>query len=665
MRLLATLYFGRASDLYRKLVVVEQRVDALDVVTPANVDPSLFTVIARVKKPADTLYVRDQILATIAAARAFRMPLQRLNDAKSNLRYELARTLDSTDRIATVLYRYVSYRRSFDTLNNYFRTLDEVTPDDLQAAARSSFTSNGLIVTTLAKDQLPPGIEQLPPLDAVTPAPASTVEALPQIPRLQVSSATSNVPVLMQKTGLPQLEVKLLFRVGSAHDPTAREGLAALTASMLSEAGSKAMTFDQIQKALYPMAGSLTNQVDKEVTAFTARIHRDEWQAFLAVVLPQMLDPGFRSEDFRRLRDAQLDALTQDLRSNNEEELGKERLQANVFRDTAYGHVTLGTVAGINAVSLDDVRRFAGAMYTQANLTIGLSGDVPEEMVRTLRAAVASLPAGSATRPAAVAGTRPVENEVEIIEKDTRATAISIGFPIDVTRSHPDFPALSIAKTAFGEHRMQSGRLFQRIRELRGLNYGDYAYIEAFPRGMFTFFPSPNLVRRQQLFEIWIRPVVPGNAAMTLRIAVHELGKLVDAGLTQEEFDATRDYLMKNVYVMTARQDDQLGYALDSQWYGIGEFTFYMRTRLSNLTREDVNAAITRHLSADGLSIVIVTRDAAGLRSALLSDEIPPIRYDGEKPAELLAEDKTIGRLKLHLAPGKVRITPVAEVFSR
>ena len=43
------------------------------------------------------------------------------------------------------------------------------------------------------------------------------------------------------------------------------------------------------------------------------------------------------------------------------------------------------------------------------------------------------------------------------------------------------------------------------------MNYGDYAYIEAFPRGMFQFFPDPNIARRAQLFEVWIRPVDAGE----------------------------------------------------------------------------------------------------------------------------------------------------------
>ena len=95
------------------------------------------------------------------------------------------------------------------------------------------------------------------------------------------------------------------------------------------------------------------------MTTFTGIIHRDHWQTFLGTVLPQLLDPGFRDEDFKRLKDAQLNALVQDLRSNNEEELGKERLQTNIFRGTPYGHVALGTVAGLNAITLDDVRQFA------------------------------------------------------------------------------------------------------------------------------------------------------------------------------------------------------------------------------------------------------------------------------------------------------------------
>ena len=197
------------------------------------------------------------------------------------------------------------------------------------------------------------------------------------------------------------------------------------------------------------------------------------------------------------------------------------------------------------------------------------------------------------------------------------------------------------------------------------MNYGDYAYIEAFPRGMFQFFPDANIVRQRQIFEIWVRPVVPVNAHMALRIAIHELDGLIQNGLTADEFETTRGYLMNNVYVMTARQDQQLGYALDSQWYGTGEFTDTLRKQLQALTVEQVNAAVKRHLSARDLSVVFITRDAAALKQALVTDALSPIKYDGEKPPDLLAEDKVIGAMKLNIPADKVRVTPVAEVFAK
>jgi zinc protease len=456
-----------------------------------------------------------------------------------------------------------------------------------------------------------------------------------------------------------------MFTVGSAHDPEGKEGLAALTAAMLTRGGSKALGIEQIDEALHPKASSFTAQTDKEMTTLTGNMPRDHWRQFVDVALPQLLNPGWRPDDFTRLKARQMNALVQDLRSDNEEELAKERLQGNVFRGTRYEHVSLGTVAGLNAITLDDVKAFAGRMYTRANLTLGAAGDVPKELQQELQDRLARLPDGPAAarpqiEPPPLSGIR-----VEILEKDSRATAISLGFPIAVTRSHPDFAALSVARSWLGEHRMPFSHLYQRIREVRGMNYGDYAYIEAFPGGMFRFFPDPNVGRRHQIFEMWIRPVSPDQAQMALKIALHEFRKMVADGLTQEQFDTTRAYLAKNVAVMTARQDQQLGYALDSRWYEIVDFTEYMRTALARLTREQVNAAIRRHFSSDGISIVIVCKDAAALKQALVEDRVAPVRYDAEKPRALLDEDAVIGAEKLGIAAASVQITPIAEVFAR
>jgi zinc protease len=90
-----------------------------------------------------------------------------------------------------------------------------------------------------------------------------------------------------------------------------------------------------------------------------------------------------------------------------------------------------------------------------------------------------------------------------------------------------------------------------------------------------------------------------------------------------------------------------------------------MRERLAALTLDDVNRAIRTHLSWKDNDVVIVTKDAKGLRDLLLADAFSPIHYDAEKPKELLEEDEAIGARKLRLKPEDVRIVPVDEVFAR
>ncbi|MFN8507692.1 MAG: pitrilysin family protein [Dehalococcoidia bacterium] len=643
---LLDLHFGETSDLYRRLVEQEQKVDQLFPYLPSAQDAPLASVMARVKDPADCGYVRDAIAAEFAAARAKAVDAGRLADAKANARYSFARTLDNSDAVAATLARYVRFERSFDTLNALFRAYDALTTDDVLAAARRFITDENLVLTTLSEGVAPAGLLSAP---AVVRSAAATV---------------LGVPVVEQRSPSGQLRFKLLFTVGSAHDPAGKEGLAQLAAAMVADAGSERMRIDEITRALFPMAGSFGARVDREMTTFSGVIHRDNLGRFLDLVLPQLTAPGFREEDFARLKDQQRSELTEDLRANNDEELGKERLQALVFAGSGYGHPAEGTVTGIDAITLDDVRAWVAERFVRANLTLGLAGDFPEDLAARLKDEISRLPTGSAA-PTAVATPRAANGiEVEVIEKETRAVAVSFGHAIRVTRAHPDFAALWLARSWLGEHRASNGRLYQRLRELRGLNYGDYAYIEAFPRGMYQFFPDANMGRHHQLFEVWLRPLVPATAVFALKLALYELRQLIANGIPDDEFEATRAYLMKNVYLMTKTQDQQLGYALDSRWHGMGDFVAAMRERLAALTATDVDAAIRRHLSGENLTVVMVAKDAAGLRDELLSGAPSSLAYESPKPDEVLAEDAIAGALELGLSPTSVRITRIEDVFA-
>ena len=657
---LETLYdleFGETSDVYKKLVEDEQKVDAMFYDNDPHVDPYPFTVFARVKNPQDAVYVRDELLKTFAKMRSKLESAERLEQAKSAARYSLIRSLDNSEAVAETLAEFVKFNREYGTLNQFYRLQAALTPADLRAAAKKYITDDNLIVTTLSKDPLPSAIKENL---RVTPLPAS-----------MASASEGDLRVITQKSIVPQIQFKLLFNAGSANDPAGKEGLAAMSAAMVVDAGSKAMKIDAIRKALYPMAGAFYSRVDKDMTTLTGSIHKDNWKKFADIVLPQLLSPGFRDEDFTRIRDAQLNGLKENLRNNNEEELGKEELYNRIYAGTPYGHTVRGTIAGIQSITIDDIKQFIAKNYTRGNLVVGISGDYPDTMLTRLKTDLAKLPEGSAVASGlkslpAIAGKQSNGLTVEIIKKETRATAISIGAPLPITRaSGADFAALNIARAWLGEHRMSQGQLYKRIREVRGFNYGDYAYIEAFNNPGGQFFPSPNIARRAQAFEIWIRPVPPQYAQMAMRIALYELNNLVQNGMSQEAFDNTRQYLMKNVYVATSTQEQQLGYALDSWWYGIGEYTQHMRNLYSSLTRDDVNRVLKKYLSPGNLNVVIVTKDAEGLRDQLVADAVSSITYESEKPAAVLEEDKTVGAYKLNIRPENVTIVPVEDVFAR
>jgi len=201
------------------------------------------------------------------------------------------------------------------------------------------------------------------------------------------------------------------------------------------------------------------------------------------------------------------------------------------------------------------------------------------------------------------------------------------------------------------------------MREMRGLNYGDYSYIEYFPNGMFQFEPDPNLARQQQIFQIWIRPVEVNTGVFTLRAALYEYDKLVRDGLSREAFEATRQFLTKYSNILTQTQSARLGYAIDSRYYGIGDFNDYLRDALAKLTVEDVNRAIRRYLTTDRMQIVIITKDPKPFQDAVAKNTPSPITYNSPKPKEIMDEDAVIQSYRINVKPGDITVTPVDRIF--
>jgi zinc protease len=486
-------------------------------------------------------------------------------------------------------------------------------------------------------------------------------------PIAEAGKAANSMATVSLPNSSPLVSFRLLFNVGAASDPKGKEGLAALTASMLANGGSREMTYEQIVSAMYPMATSFNSQVDKEMTVFNGTTHADNLPKYYQIISEMLLNPGWRNEDFTRIREDALNYLKVSLRQANDEELGKEVLYQFIYEDShPYGHNNVGTIASLEKLTLDDLKQFYRDHYTQANFVVGLAGGYPKGFDEKVQHDFAAkLPVGKAEsitlpQPAKISGL-----EMQVVEKNTMGTAISFGFPLPVTRKDADWAALLVMQSYLGQHRSSSSYLYQRLREIRGLNYGDYAYIEYFPRGMFQFHPDPNLARQQQIFQVWIRPVEPKNGLFALRAGLYEVNKLVRDGMAEKDFEATRQFLSKFVNVLTKDQDAQLGYALDSRYYGIPGFTDYVRAQLAKLTLADVNRAIKKYLQTDNVKIVVITKDAQAFKDAAVANKPSPISYTSPPPKEILEEDKLIESYKLNVNPRRAEVVPVDQVFQK
>jgi zinc protease len=480
---------------------------------------------------------------------------------------------------------------------------------------------------------------------------------------LLLTAALPAMDVVAMPGQSPLIDFRIVFRAGAANDPKGKEGAAALTAAMLTGGGTQSLTYKQLLDAYYPMATRVGAQVDKEMIVFTATTHADNLEEFYKLMRDQLLAPGWRDDDLKRLRDDTRNGIRLQLKQNNDEELGKEVLYSVLYQGHPYGHYNGGTLQSLDAMTMDDLKAFYKQHFNQANLIIAIAGKYPAGFADRIRKDFSRLPQGALSLVKVPAVKDLDQTRVTIVEKNTRAVAYSIGFPYEITRGHPDFPALLVANTWFGPHRSSGGNLYQRMREIRGLNYGDYSYLEYFPRGMFQFEPDPNLARRSQIFQIWIRPVEPPTAHFALRLALFELDRLVDNGMTEEEFETTRNFLALNVNLLMKTKSEELGYVIDSRVYGIPEYTKYIRDALKKMKYEDVRTAIRKHLRKDRLRIVVVTANAEDLKKQLVADAPSPMKYNAPKPGDIVKEDKVVSAKKLNLKPDQITILPIDQVF--
>ncbi|MGH7730074.1 MAG: M16 family metallopeptidase, partial [Candidatus Eiseniibacteriota bacterium] len=486
-------------------------------------------------------------------------------------------------------------------------------------------------------------------------------------PRATAQARLAHEPVLLPVAGDPTVSFKIAFTVGSQNDPAGKEGLAYLTATLMAEGATKKHPYPAILRLLYPMAAGYGARVDKELVTFSGRVHKDNLEGYVPMLLDAIREPAFDEADFVRIRQRTKDFIEKTLRYSSDEELGKATLYGTAFAGTPYAHLSAGTAAGLGAITLEDVRQFHARNFTRDAVVLAVGGGYDGALVARMQRELAQLPAGKPAAVAVSAIQAPEGRPVVIVKKPGPATAISFGFPIEARRGDRDFYALWVANSWLGEHRNSSSHLYQVIREKRGMNYGDYSYIECFPEGGNRNVPPANVPRRRQLFEVWIRPVPNDQAQFALRAAMREVESLAKNGLTKDQFELTRLFISKYSLNYAVSTDDRLGYALDDRIYGVkspGHLANFRRI-VPTLELTEVNAAIRKHLRPDRLWIAAVSEQADSLAAWLASGAPSPMQYATPKPDDVLMEDKTIEAYPLALRREKIQVVPVDAMFAR
>jgi zinc protease len=474
--------------------------------------------------------------------------------------------------------------------------------------------------------------------------------------------ATPTVDLVKLPTARPVVALRFAFRSGSIDDPAGKEGLTALTLRLMTEGGTKTYSSAQLLDALYPLAAELESSTDKELSVVVGRVHKDKIDAFLKIFSETLLEPRFDPHEFDRLKTSALNDIKTHLRSENDELLGKVALDSLLYAGHPYGHYTLGTVAGLTAITIEDVRAQWKKVFTQDRLILGAAGAVDAKLEKALKAIAEKLPEKGAD-PVFMPPAPGPHGKTLIIKKETASTAESFGFTYDLRRGDPDFFAVWLGTSYLGEHRQSHGVLFNELREKRGLNYGNYAYAEHFEQEGYSSISRVNIPRSTQDFTIWIRPVEPSNAVFAARGALFFLDKLLHEPIPDEKLKTASGFLMGYTRTWEETDSRRLGWAIDDRLYGTPGLLDQYRTALGKLTPADVQAAAAKHISTDAFNFVFVTKDAEGLAAKLKSREVSPITYASPKAEEITKQDVEIAKLPLPAPSTLISVIDASEVM--
>lgn len=416
-------------------------------------------------------------------------------------------------------------------------------------------------------------------------------------PTLKVQTVRASCGVeawLVEERGLPMIAVDFSFDGGASLDPAGLAGSANLTAGLLDE-GAGPHDSEAFQGRLADHAISLGfegRRDDVHGYLQTLSSHREAAFDLLALALNA---PRFDADAVSRVRGQVIASLQR--QAQNPDAICRNALYAAAFPDHPYGRPERGDIDSVSRIEGGDLKTLTGALLTRAGLRIVVVGDIDAaELSRRLDQLFAGLPAGEMrprpdrSIPVAALG----ETRVETL--DVPQTVLRFVGP-GLMRDDPDFIAGSVVNHILGGSAFTS-RLFQEVREKRGLAYGVSSSL--LPMREAALFVGGTSTRNDRVAE-------------SMTVIRDEMRKLAEDGATDHEVEEAKRYIIGSYPLRFDTSPKIAGELLGLAIAGFTPDFLAERNRLfAAVTQADVHR-VAKRLFGDGRLLVQAVGQPVGL----------------------------------------------------
>jgi zinc protease len=305
---------------------------------------------------------------------------------------------------------------------------------------------------------------------AQTTPPAPSAPRDPKLPQPVEKTLDNGLRVIVvPKHDIPLVAARLMIKAGAAADPAGRDGLAQLTATVLTQ-GTKNRTAEQIARGVEALGATLESNAGWDSTSVNLSVMSSNLAKAMEFVGDVARNATFAKDEFDRERAQMIDALQVDL--TQPRTLASVVASRLIFGESPYGHNLGGTPASLEKIKREELVKFHGRHYRPDNAVLVLAGDVkPDAAFALAQSAFGTWKRGPAAAAAAVSQTpKPIGSRVVVIDMpDAGQAGVVIGRR-GISRTDSAYMPAIVANSVLGGG--YSSRLNQEVRIKRGLSYG-------------------------------------------------------------------------------------------------------------------------------------------------------------------------------------------------